>query len=165
MCTVYVIRLLLTNHVIYNVYHVLPLPIKIMDTNTRFTIIRPERAYLLRDVAKQYYARLRVDKIKECKWINTYHKVCKHNNPVQITHLYQEYKVEMLHSIRNIPSSCSQRIAESNQTLGPSWMRMSGVCCPQPDVHTVLCPKQEPSDLEVLGTGKLVLHNAYKAYR
>jgi hypothetical protein len=28
-----------------------------------------------------------------------------------------------------------------------------------------LCPKQEPSDLEVLGTGKLILHNAYKAYR
>jgi hypothetical protein len=27
-----------------------------------------------------------------------------------------------------------------------------------------LCPKEEPSDLEVLGTGKLVLHNAYKAY-
>jgi hypothetical protein len=39
---VYVIRLPLTNHVRYNVY-VLPLPIRIDDTDTRFTFIRPER--------------------------------------------------------------------------------------------------------------------------
>ena len=42
---VYVIRLPLTNHV-------LPLTIKIKDTDTRFTFIHPEREYLLMDVAK-----------------------------------------------------------------------------------------------------------------
>jgi hypothetical protein len=66
---VYVIRLLLTNHVRYNVYHVLPLPIRIKDTDTRFTFILPEREYLLMDTVKRYYARLRVDEIKECKII------------------------------------------------------------------------------------------------
>ena len=39
---VYVIRLPLTTHVRY-VYHVLPLPIRIKDTDTRFTFILPER--------------------------------------------------------------------------------------------------------------------------
>ena len=39
---VYVIRLPLTNHVRYNVYHVLPLPIRIKDTDTQFTFILPE---------------------------------------------------------------------------------------------------------------------------
>jgi hypothetical protein len=39
---VYVIRLPLTNHVNYNLYHVLPLPIKIKDTDIRFTFILPE---------------------------------------------------------------------------------------------------------------------------
>jgi ribosomal protein L10 len=39
---VYVIHLPLTNHVNYNLYHVLPLPIKIKDTITRFTFIIPE---------------------------------------------------------------------------------------------------------------------------
>jgi hypothetical protein len=38
---VYVILLPLPNHVNY-VYHVLPLPIKIKDTNERFTFILPE---------------------------------------------------------------------------------------------------------------------------
>jgi hypothetical protein len=36
---VYVIRLTLTNHINYNLYHVLPLPIKIKGTDTRFTPI------------------------------------------------------------------------------------------------------------------------------
>jgi hypothetical protein len=115
---VYVIRLPLTHHVIYNVYHVPPLPIKIKDTNTMFNFLLPELEYLLMDVAKQYYARLRVDEIKECKQINTYHTFCKQNNPVQTTQLHEQYKVEMLQSIRNISTSRSQRTAETNQNIG-----------------------------------------------
>jgi hypothetical protein len=48
-----VIHLPLINHVNY-VYHVLPLLIKIKNTDTRFTFILPEREYLLMDIAKQY---------------------------------------------------------------------------------------------------------------
>jgi hypothetical protein len=68
---VYVIRLPLTNHVKYSVYHVLPLPIRMRDTESKFTFILPEREYLLMDIAKQYYARLRVDEFKGCKVIVT----------------------------------------------------------------------------------------------
>ena len=114
---VYVIRLPLTNHVRYNVYHVLPFPIRIKDTDTRFTFILPERKYLLMDTAKRYYAKLRVNEFKECKLITVRHRVCKQNSPVQLTHLHEECEVEMLQSIRTIPSSCSQRIAEINQTV------------------------------------------------
>ena len=35
---------------------------------------------------------------------------------------------------------------------------------PRPDVLTFLCSKQEPSGIEIVGTGKLILHNACKAY-
>ena len=162
---VYVIRLPLTNHVNYNLYHVLPLPIKIKNSDTQFTFILPEREYLLMDVAKRYYARLKVNEIKECKIISSHYRVCKQNSPVQITHLHEECEVEMLQSIRSIPPSCSQRIAEINQTI---WTQLNDnewlYIAPRSDVLTVLCPKQEPSDIEIIGTGKLILHSTCKAY-
>jgi hypothetical protein len=114
---VYVIRLPLTNHVNYNLYHVLPLPIKIRNTDNRFTFIVSEREYLLMDVAKRYYARLKDSELTECKLISSHYRVCKQNNPMQLTHLHEECEVEMLQSIRTIPSSCSQTIAEINQTV------------------------------------------------
>jgi len=87
---VYVIPLPLTNRVNYNVYHLLSLPIKIKNTDTKFTFILPEREYLLIDVAKQCYARLKVDEIKECKLISSYHRVYKQNNPVQVRNFHEE---------------------------------------------------------------------------
>jgi hypothetical protein len=114
---VYVICLPLTNHVNYNLCHILPLPIKIKNTDSKFTFILPVHEYLLMDIAKQYYARLKVDEIKECKQINNYHRVCKQNHPMQVTHLDEECEAEMLQPIRNIPASCSQRVIELNQTL------------------------------------------------
>jgi hypothetical protein len=132
---VYVIRLPLTDHVNYNVSHVLPLPIKIKNTDTRFTFILPEREYLLMDVAKQYYARLKVDEIKECKLISSYHRVYKQLNPVRVTHLHEECEVEMLHWIRAIPSSCSQRIVEINQTIWTQGI-MSGCMLPCDQIYS-----------------------------
>jgi hypothetical protein len=82
---VYVIRLPLTNHVRYNVYHFLLLPIRIKDTDTRFTFILPESEYLLMDTAELYHARLGVNEIKECKLITLRHRVCKQSSPVQLT--------------------------------------------------------------------------------
>ena len=69
------------------------------------------------DVAKWYYARLKVNEIKECKIINSYHRVCKQNNPVHISQLHKECEVAMLQSVRMILSSCSHRIAQINQTI------------------------------------------------
>jgi hypothetical protein len=94
---------------------------------------------------------------------NTYHMICKQNNLLQTTHLHEAYEVEMLQSIRNIPSNRSQRIAETNQTIGTTWMTVS-VYCPQPVVINFFCPKQEPSHLEVVGTSKILTHNVCKAY-
>jgi len=95
---VYVIRLPLTNHVNHNLYHVLPLPVKIKNTDNKFTFIVPEREYLLMDVAKKYYTKLKVSELKDCKLISYHHRICKQTSPVQITHLHEECEVEMLQS-------------------------------------------------------------------
>lgn len=84
---------------------------------------------------------------------------------MQITHLVEECEAEMLQPIRIIPASCSQRIIELNQTL---WTQLNGnewlFVAPRTDALTILCQKQEPVDIEILGTGKLQLRNMCKGY-
>jgi len=87
---VYVIRLPLTNSITYNLYHVLPLPIQVRNTDSKFTFLLPEREYLLMDTAKQYFARLKADELASCKSISSRHRVCKQNQPLQLTHLDEE---------------------------------------------------------------------------
>ena len=71
----------------------------------------------------------------------------------------------MLQAVRTIPSTCSQRIAELNQTI---WTQLDNnewlFVAPEPEVLTVLCSKHEPSDVTLIGTGKLKLNNLCKGY-
>ena len=162
---VYVIRLPLTNSITYNLYHVLPLPIQVRNTDSKFTFLLPEREYLLMDTAKQYFARLKADELASCKSISSRHRVCKQNQPLQLTHLDEECEAQMLQAVRTIPSTCSQRIAELNQTV---WTQLENnewlFVAPKPEVLTILCSKHEPSDVTLIGTGKLRLNNMCKGY-
>jgi hypothetical protein len=152
----------------YSVYHVLPLPIKIKDTEFKFTFILPEREYLLMDIAQQYCPRLRVDEFNECKLMDNSHRLCKQKYPVQVKHVNEECKAEFLQSNRSIPSSCYHSIVQLNQTL---WTQLNNkdnnewlYVAPRVDTVTVLCSGQEPTDVEIHGTGKLELHSMCKSY-
>ena len=162
---VYVIRLPLSNHVNYQIYHVLPLPIKIRNTTNKFIFILPEREYLLMDTVRQGFMKLKADEIKDCKQIDSYHRICKQKHPIRVTHLDEDCEAEMLQPIRVVPASCSRRIVEINQTI---WTQLDNnewlYVAPRPDTLTVLCSGQEPTDLEIVGTGKLKLNNLCKAY-
>jgi len=114
---VYVIRLPLTNNVIYNLYHVLPLPIKIRRTDSKFIFIQPEHDYLFMHTAKRYFTGFGAEGINACKIVNNAHKVSKQTQPVKLTHLDEEYEAQMVLPIRSIPASCSQRIVELNHAL------------------------------------------------
>ena len=71
----------------------------------------------------------------------------------------------MLQPVRTIPSTCSQRIAELNQTIltqldKNEWLFVA----PKREVLIVLCSKHEPSDFTLISTGKLKLNNLCKGY-
>ena len=71
----------------------------------------------------------------------------------------------MFEPIRSIPASYSQRSVELNHTL---WTQLDNnewvFVGPKSDVLTVLCSKHEPTDVKLLGTGKLQLNPMCKAY-
>jgi hypothetical protein len=117
------------------------------------------------DVAKQYFTRLRADELNICKTVSSRHRVCRQTQPVQLTHLDDECEAQMLQGVRTIPSTCSQRITELNQTV---WTQLDNnewlFVAPKPDVLTVLCSRHGPSDVTLIRTWKLKLNNMCKGY-
>jgi hypothetical protein len=167
---VYVIHVPLANNVRFDLYHVLPLPIKIRDKESnletnKFVFILPEREYLLVDKAKRYYVRLHVFEFEKCKAMDVSRWLCKQNEPIHVKEANEVCETELLQSIRNIPESCSQRIVELNDTL---WTQLDGnewlYVAPRADTLTVLCSGQEPTNVEIYGTGKLEFHSFCKGY-
>jgi hypothetical protein len=77
-----IICLPLTNNTNYNLCHVLPLQIKVEKTEFKFIFLLSEHEYLLMDVAKQYFARLRADKLNSIKIVSNKHRICKQTQPV-----------------------------------------------------------------------------------
>jgi len=92
-------------------FHLSSLPIKVKKTAFELMFMSPECEYLLMDLLKQYIARLKGDKLNSCKIISS------QTQPVKLTHLYEEGEVHTLQSVRTIPSTCSQRRTELNQTI------------------------------------------------
>jgi hypothetical protein len=77
----------------------------------------------------------------------------------------EECEAQMIQPIHSIPASCSQRIAELKHTL---WTQLNNnewlYVAPKSDILTVLCSRHKPTDVTLLGTGKLQLNPLCKAY-
>ena len=117
---VYVLRIPLAINIDFNLYHVLPLPIRIKEIDTKYIFIQPKIEYLLMDTDKRYFSGLEVHEIYECKVLNRL-KMCRQNKPLQLAHLEEICEAQMARPIRSIPPSCSQRIVELNHTL---WQQL-----------------------------------------
>jgi hypothetical protein len=117
------------------------------------------------DTAKRYFTRLGMNELNVCKIVSKMHKVCRQNQPVQLTHLDEVCEAQMIETIRSIAASCSQRIVELNHTLWTQldhyeWIFVATTI----DVLTVLCLKHEPTDIKLIGTGKVHINSMCKAY-
>ena len=86
----YVIHLPLTMY--FSTCTVSPLPIKVRGTDSKLIFIQPERDCLLMHTAKRYFTRLGVEDINYCKNISKDLKICKQMQPLQLTHLDEEYE-------------------------------------------------------------------------
>jgi len=92
---VYIFRIPLTNNMDFNLYHVLPLPIRIKGTDNKYIFIQPKIEYLLMDTAKRYFSGLEVNEIHECKVLNMEVRLCKKNKPLQLTHVGEVCEAQM----------------------------------------------------------------------
>jgi hypothetical protein len=153
---VYVLKVPLTSHSVYDVYRILPFPIKVTDTKNKYTFIQPEKEIILMDQTKQFYVRLTQNELSHCRKISEDRLVCKQRFPIQISPSTSDCEALMLQPIRMIPKSCTQKILEIRETLWTplkdnSWLFVA----PVPDHLTTVCSGQKPSDIEIKDSGML----------
>jgi hypothetical protein len=88
---VYDVRVPLATHYVYDVYGVLPVPIKVNDTKSKYTFIQPENEYILIDSTKQYYVKFRQEDVRKCRKMNK-QIICEQNFPLLISHSASDVK-------------------------------------------------------------------------
>jgi hypothetical protein len=83
---VYIVKVPLVTHYTYDVYRVLPFPIKVNNTRSKYTFIQPEREYILIDSTKQSYVKFRTDDISRCRKMDAENIICKQDVPLLVSH-------------------------------------------------------------------------------
>jgi hypothetical protein len=151
---VYIVKVPLVTHYVYDVYKVLPFPIRINGTKNKYTFIQPEKEYMLIDSTRQYYVKLMHENLNTCKKISEEKIVCKQDFPLLISHSTNDCEVLMLQPIRLIPKMCIQRVIELKEALWIPLQKNSGIyVSPATSQMTILCPDQQPTELEIKGNG------------
>jgi hypothetical protein len=82
--------------------------------------------------------------------------ICEQDFPLLISHSASDCEVMMLQPIRTVPKTCTQRILELKETLwillrDNSWIYVA----PAMTRMTVLCSDQNPTDIDIEGSGIL----------
>jgi hypothetical protein len=153
---VYEITVPLATHYVFDVYKILPFPMAVEGTSNKFTFIQPEKEYIMLDITKQFYVRLDQSDLMMCRRMTSNKLVCKQSFPLQISHSTSDCEAQLLQPIRSVPDSCHQRILELKDTLwiplkDNSWIFVA----PTLDHINVICAKQNPTEIELKGSGTL----------
>jgi len=69
----------------------------------KFTLIQPEKEFIVNDNIKRFYAKLEQADIWQCKRIQVKELICKKDLPLFSAHSSTNCEVLMLHSTRLIP--------------------------------------------------------------
>jgi hypothetical protein len=152
-------------HSVFDVFRIIPFPIQVKGTDGRFTLIQPQKEFILTDSTKGVYARLEKKDIQLCKQIHFKTLICKQDFPLFSSQPTTDCEALMLQPVQLLPQSCTQRILDLKETLGiplgdNAWMYVT----PVPEHLTVLCEGQKPTDVEITGSGVFTFLSACTGY-
>ena len=106
---VYTVQVPLVLHSVFNVFKILPFPMQVRDMEGRFTLIQPEKEFIMNDNIKGFYAKLEQIDIQQCKRIQVKELICKQDFPLFSSHSSTDCEVLMLQPVRLIHQSCTQK--------------------------------------------------------
>lgn len=161
----YVIKLPLTDQLRFNIYKLIPLPIKMKSTENKFVFINPEKEYLIMEQSKQYFAKLSKDVIENCKQVTKEYRICKQTFPLITTYSNDDCEAKLLNTVSSLPSTCVKHVVELRETL---WVQLDDnewiYVAPYTEKLTVVCDDGSPFDVTISNTGKLKFLRICKGY-
>jgi hypothetical protein len=162
---VYTVQVPLVMHSVFNMFRVIPFPMRVKAMERRFTLIQPEKEFILIDNDKGFYAKLEQTNIQQCKRIKVKEQICKQHFLLFSSHSSTDCEVLMLQSIRLIPQSRIQKTVDLKETLWISLRDNAYIyVAPVPERLTVLCTGQKPTDVEIKGSGVFTFLSACTVY-
>ena len=159
----YVILLPLVNWGNFNIYRLIPIPVPL--DRTKFLYVDTGKSFLWIDQARQYYFMTDEGWRDSCKILNTMQYVCKQNQPLHSSHLYENCMVKLLQPRGSVSRICEKRIVEISNSV---WTQLANhewiYFVPSSESITILCMEKPPVDVIVSGIGKLGINANCKSY-
>jgi len=153
---VYTVQVPLVMHSVFNVFKIIPFPMQEKGVEGKFTLIQPEKQFIVIDKIKGFYAKLEQTDIQQCKRKQVNELICKQHFPLFSSHSSTDCEFLMLQPVRLVPQSCTQKTVELRETLWISLIDNPWIyVAPVPEHLTVLCKGQNPTDIEIKDSGVL----------
>jgi hypothetical protein len=160
---VYVISIPLVNKGDFDIYK--PIPIPVPSGQKKFVYIDTGRSLLWVDQARQYYFLSDKASVERCTIVNTLSRVCEQVQPLLLSHLHDNFLVDMMQSRSSIPPTCERKVVELSH---PVWTQLKNnewiYVVPVSEMITILCSEKPPIDVTVSGIGKLSLQEGCKGF-
>lgn len=140
---IYAVKIPLVTKELYQLFNLVPLPIKSPNSTSVYSFINPTFPYLLLSTTRSFYAELR--DLSTCKLSPPSDYICSHTT----THLTKERPTcatdLKIHQSTNIPKSCNTKTVKSDMEichpLSPNqWLYV----LTQPVVGTISCDDSTP---------------------
>jgi hypothetical protein len=162
---VYIVQVPLVMPSVFSVFKVIPFPMQVEGTKGNYTLIQPEKEFVVIDNIKGVFAKLEQNDLQQCKRIQVKELICKQEFPLFSSHMSTDYEIQMSQPTQLVPQGCTWKAVELKETL---WVNLQEntwlYVAPVPERLTVLCSGQEPIAVEIKGDGVLTFVSACTGY-
>ena len=162
---VYVLSVPLIQSKSYQLYKVLPFPVK--QEESVFMYVEPQKDYILMDSLRQQYVKMSSIDLMACETPNEFLYICKESLPIQTYVPNADCESTLLHpSTQIVPNVCVKRVLTLSNVywiplhLSNDWLFVA----PKEEIFTTLCPDRKSNSFMLKGRGKLTLRPRCKGY-
>lgn len=162
---VFIIQIPLSDDILFNLFHLIPLPMPHSYEATSFAYVQPSFKFIALSVNKLNYVQLH--NLDNCKTLNVENYLCKMNMYYSVNSDSNNCEISFLVSKRNIiPKNCNTKVILGNMEIFHKLKYNNWISINSKEKRiTILCKNQDKiMDETIQGTSLITLNEMCKAY-